>query len=99
MKNVLITGGTGYLGDRIVTESLPDINFTGFDQGSPITFGHLGDKMHFIQGDIRDALAVKKAIFYTDVVVHLAFLVGGPACKKDPRYNYQASNRGPPGHP
>jgi nucleoside-diphosphate-sugar epimerase len=38
----------------------------------------------FVKGDVRDASAVRAALAGCDGVVHLAAIVGDPACKRDP---------------
>ena len=49
----------------------------------------------FIKGDVRDVETVKKAVSGTDVIIHLAAIVGAPACKKNSQLaedvNYQGT--------
>lgn len=46
---------------------------------------YFSDKnFEFVKGDIRDKKAVEKAVEGTDAVIHLACIVGFPACKKEP---------------
>jgi nucleoside-diphosphate-sugar epimerase len=44
-----------------------------------------------IQGDLRDADGVRKALDGVDAIIHLAAIVGYPACKKEPQVA-QATN-------
>jgi nucleoside-diphosphate-sugar epimerase len=40
---------------------------------------------HFVRGDIRSASAVQQALDGVEVVVHLAAIVGDPACARQPK--------------
>ncbi len=82
---ILITGGAGYLGFRIAE----CLGSHGRFSANQVTILDSIDpdkdfNCQFVKADIRDAEAVKRAIENMDAVIHLAFLVGGPACKKDP---------------
>ncbi len=86
MKNITILGGAGYIGSHLVKMLLDknyyvkvlDIGFFGFD--------HLpkSEKLEIFQGDIRHAEDLSKSIKGSDAVIHLAGLVGDPACKVNP---------------
>ena len=68
MKNVLITGGIGNLGQFVVGELENDYNLCIFDEKSkPNDFNH-----EYIQGDITDFSSVTSACRGVDAVVHLA---------------------------
>jgi len=88
---VLITGGAGYLGSILTGLFLDDGHcVTVFDR---FNFG-LNSLLHFggysgidlIKGDVRDSDAVAQAVqkSQADAVVHLAAIVGYPACAADP---------------
>lgn len=88
-KKILVTGGAGYVGSVLVSALLRegykvkvlDILRAGGQGLLPV----IGSKnIEFIKGDIRDRKAVKKALRGTDAVIHLAAIVGFPACRKDP---------------
>ncbi len=80
MKNVLVTGGTGFIGaglvkglvDRGYSVRVFDNNFRG-DTGK--LDGYL-DRIEMIEGDIRDREAVFEATQGMDIVHHLAFING-----------------------
>jgi len=89
MTKVLITGGAGYVGTTLIPQLLEkEYNITVFDN---LMFG--GDyilpffrhpNFHFIEGDIRDENALRHACKRADVIIHLAAIVGFPACRTEP---------------
>ena len=86
---VLVTGGAGYLGS-ITTRVLLSLghNVRVFDSLMYTGDSLLGVWNHpdfeFVKGDIRDARAVDKALEDIQAVVHLAAIVGDPACTRQP---------------
>lgn len=86
---ILVTGGAGYVGTTLVPQLLEkNYEVTVFDN---LMFG--GDyilpffrypNFHFVEGDIRDENAVWNVCKYADVIIHLAAIVGYPACRKEP---------------
>lgn len=76
-KNVLITGGAGFIGQALVNKLLEkDYSITILDNLDFQVHGHnvpIFDKdIHFIKGDILDDLDLKKAFKGQDVLIHLA---------------------------
>ena len=87
-KIVLITGGAGYLGSHL-TEILLKNNYRVrcfdkliFSEKSIKEFRENPD-FEFIQGDIQHIEELASAIEGCYAVIHLAGLVGDPACKID----------------
>lgn len=87
---ILVTGGAGYLGSVLVNKLIDqrhevevfDVCMIGAE-GLLSLFSH--NKFKFTHGDIRHTSLLKK-VFKTkfDAVVHLAALVGEPACEHNP---------------
>jgi len=89
LKKILVTGAAGYIGS-ILTRKLLEKGYKviGFDV---LNFGGeslLGIYNHpgftFIKGDIRNNDHVVNALKISDAVIHLASIVGDPACFKQP---------------
>ena len=85
---ILVTGGAGYLGSVLVPELLArDHEVRVFDA---MLFGDLGlaevaNRCSIVCGDIRDRQGVQRALAGCEAVIHLAALVGDPACARDSR--------------
>jgi nucleoside-diphosphate-sugar epimerase len=89
VTTVLVTGGAGYLGSTLAH----DLVRAGYGvrvldslvYGGQALLPLLGAQ-HFalLTGDIRDAEAVRRAVRGVDAVVHLAAIVGDPACAREP---------------
>jgi len=86
---VLVTGGAGYIGSVLVRQLLTKgysvrvmdiLNF-----GGESLIGLLSDKnFDFMKGDVRDESSLINAVKDMDAVVHLAAIVGDPACAAEP---------------
>jgi nucleoside-diphosphate-sugar epimerase len=50
--------------------------------------------VELVEGDIRDAAARREALVAADAVVHLAAIVGDPACARDPELAQQVNVEG-----
>lgn len=87
---IMVTGGAGYVGSRLIpTLLLRGYNVKCFDIGEHGT-AHMA--MNFEYGnfemtveDIRNFGEVDCAMADCDVIIHLAALVGYPACNADPQ--------------
>ena len=86
---VLVTGGAGYIGNVLIPELLnKDYEVRVLDN---LTYGCDGILPHFgnpnfelINGDIRKKSDIKEALKNIDFVIHLAAIVGYPACRARP---------------
>ena len=88
MKKILITGGAGYIGSKLVTKLL-DLNFrvTVVDvlKFSSKSLNHLFNNENFtlIKGDVRNKKLMKNLIKKNEFIIPLAALVGAPLCEKN----------------
>lgn len=87
MKKILVTGGAGYIGSVVVRQLLNK----GYQVRSIDSLKWGGDALYdvmqnpnfeFLKGDVRDADAINKAVDGVNGIIHLAAIVGDPACKK-----------------
>jgi len=88
-RNILVTGGAGYLGSTMVPEFLNAghkvtvlDNFM-FGQNS---LAHVCHHPNFsvVRGDIRVEATMRSLMKNADIIIPLAALVGAPLCSKDP---------------
>jgi len=86
---ILVTGGAGYLGSvlslALIEEGhdvriLDNLMYGGRSLLS--MFGH--PRLDLVIGDVRDSVTVARAVEDVDAVVHLAAIVGDPACARNP---------------
>jgi UDP-glucose 4-epimerase len=102
--NILVTGGAGYVGTKlvkqlikldvvdkvIVYDNLSRGNYNLF-LGESIVNGH---KVQFIQGEILDSRLLRKTLVGIDVVYHLAAKVTTPFANTDPHFYEQINHWG-----
>jgi nucleoside-diphosphate-sugar epimerase len=88
-ERVLVTGGVGYVGAPLCAELLGGgRSVTALDA---LVYGqeHVAAELErsgvrLVRGDVRDAEARAEALAEADAVVHLAAVVGDPACAQAP---------------
>src|SRR3989344_9355329 len=98
-KKVLITGGAGYVGISTVTLLLEEGYkvrvFDNLSWGGDTLLPFLGNpNFEFIKGDVRKSEEIELAFKGVDVVIHLAAIVGFPACRKFPKLSRAVNVRG-----
>lgn len=90
MKNILITGGAGYLGSVITGKLLSNgykvtvLDKLLFNQTSLLQYTS-NPNFKFIYGDVRNIHELEKLCNDADVIIPLAAIVGFPACAADPK--------------
>ena len=90
MTRILVTGGAGYIGSILIPLLLDNgYKVTAYDS---LLYGGFSllpfiSKKDFLlnKNDIRDKESLSQAIKKNDVIIHLAAIVGLPACSKDKR--------------
>ena len=88
-RRILITGGAGYLGSRMVGRLLEKghavtvLDSLLYGQHSLFAYCDHPD-FEFVRGDARDEATVKELVGSADVIIPLACVVGAPACDRDP---------------
>lgn len=86
---VLVTGGAGYVGS-VVTGVLLNaghevVVLDSLVYGGDALIGfYAQDNFRFVRADVRDADSIKLALQGIEAVVHLAAIVGDPACARQP---------------
>jgi nucleoside-diphosphate-sugar epimerase len=96
---VAITGGSGYIGALLAEELLS----AGHDVKALDLLVHRQDDVaaglerhgvELVRGDLRDPDVRERAIAGADAVVHLAAIVGDPACARDPELSNEVNVEG-----
>ncbi len=97
-KNVLVTGGAGFMGshlvDRLVEDGLEVTAIDNLQTGKPENLENAKDKITFIKGDTRDAELLKKTIDDVDVVFHIGANASVPYSVENPRYDFETNALG-----
>jgi nucleoside-diphosphate-sugar epimerase len=87
--NILVTGGAGYIGSTLTSLLIQaghnvrvlDVLLYG---GQPLLHVWSSPAFDFVHADIRDRSTLRKSLEGIDAVVHLAAIVGDPACARQP---------------
>ncbi len=96
MKNVLITGGCGFIGVNLAAAlTARGVAVTAFDDESLGKRAHLdGTGARFVKGDILDADALDAALEGADTVVHLAADTRVMDSIENPQKNFEVNAAG-----
>src|SRR5690242_12620414 len=86
---VVVTGGAGYIGSMATSHLLAcGMDVTVYDRlvyGGESLLAHMcHPRFVLVSGDVRDPERLDQALNGADAVVHLAAIVGDPACAIDP---------------
>lgn len=89
MERVLVTGAAGYIGSVVCRQLLArGYEVVGLDKllfgGEALLNLMPHPRFRFVFGDLREEAAVKDAFTGVTAAVHLAAIVGDPACAKQP---------------
>ena len=98
-KRVLVTGGAGYIGSVLVPELLKRGYFVRVVDNMMYQYPSLltcfiNPHFEFVNGDIRNSHLMREVMNDVDVIIHLAAIVGEPACRKDPELCYAVNQQG-----
>ena len=96
---VVVTGGAGYIGAMVCNELLEArcdvaaIDVLLHDQHE-VPDGLAARGVEVIRADIRDRAVCDRAFAGADAIVHLAAIVGDPACKRAPELSHEINVAG-----
>jgi CDP-paratose 2-epimerase len=102
-RRCLVTGGAGFLGSNLADALLGDgVRVTVLDnlsrRGAELNLDWLrtrhGDALTFTAGDIRDAVAVERAVAGADVIYHFAGQTAVTGSIEDPRADFEQNALG-----
>ena len=87
MKKILVIGGGGYVGSRLVPDLLK-LNYK-VDVYDLFIYGKKvfseNDKLNLIQGDVRDLEHINTVINNHEIVIHLACISNDPSFELNPK--------------
>lgn len=96
---IVITGGAGYIGTMTVSLLLQHgFEVTVFDKclfgATPLLAFSGNPKFRLVRGDVRSRSSLQLAMENAQAVIHLAAIVGEPACAVDPEASKEINLRG-----
>ncbi len=98
VEQALVTGGAGFIGshlvDALVAEGCRVIVLDNLSTGHRRNIKHLGDRIEFVEGDIRDAPLVNRISQGCDVVFHQAAVVSVSLSVQDPSFSCAVNDLG-----
>jgi nucleoside-diphosphate-sugar epimerase len=100
MRKILVTGAAGYIGSvltqKLLSKKYQVVGIDNLSFGGESLVSIYGNPLfNFVKGDIRDKEFIIKVLPEVTDIVHLAAIVGDPACSKQPdlarEINWEAS--------
>jgi nucleoside-diphosphate-sugar epimerase len=97
-KRALVTGGAGFIGshltDALVENGCRVTVMDNLSTGHCSNIEHLGDRIDFVHGDIRDAELLDRVIEGCEVVFHQAAVVSVTQSVEDPPHSCEVNDLG-----
>jgi len=94
----LITGGAGFIGshlaDALIAKGRNVRILDNFSSGKRENLEHVLDRIELVEGDLRDADAVRQAVEGVDVIFHQAAVASVPRSISDPTTTFDANVTG-----
>ncbi|MCB2145708.1 MAG: SDR family oxidoreductase [Deltaproteobacteria bacterium] len=98
MSHALVTGGAGFIGSHLVDELVAGgCRVTVLDNlstGHRHNIDHLGDRIDFVEGDIRDEGLLNRVVKGCEVVFHQAAVVSVSQSVQDPSHACEVNDLG-----
>ncbi len=92
---VLVTGGAGFIGSNLVEQLVKDGArvrvLDNFTRGTQANLANVQDEVELIEGDLRDAEALGRAVKNTEVVFHQAAVVSVPYSVQNPTHTTEVN--------
>jgi nucleoside-diphosphate-sugar epimerase len=93
---ILVTGGAGFVGSVVSAHLLNAgekvrILDSLLHGGQSLLSLYSSGAVEFVKGDVRESDKLKRALEGVDAVIHLAAIVGDPACAKQPELAKQVN--------
>lgn len=93
MKNILIVGGSGYIGGALTDLIIGSSKYNVRIYDNLLFEDCFLKPVNFVFGDVRDQETLKPHLKWADVVVWLAAIVGDGACQVNPKITFDVNQK------